>query len=103
MNKLSVFCKYIIRKILSKYRGQLKSVLVPGAEPEISTVCDLDAALVELYLEEQAVNEAVRELEHLTAVYRQLEGEPLLHQRDLELIEGKILWILGLKCLTQVV
>ncbi|WP_448379826.1 hypothetical protein [Gloeomargarita sp.] len=103
MNKLSVFCKYIIRKILSKYRGQLKSVLVPGAEPEISTVCDLDAALVDLYLEEEQVNQAVAELEHLTSVYKQLEAEPLAHQRDLGIIEGKILWILGLKCLVDVV
>ncbi|APB32788.1 hypothetical protein GlitD10_0476 [Gloeomargarita lithophora Alchichica-D10] len=102
MGKLSVFCKYIIRKVLSKYRGQLKSVMVQGASPEISTVCDLDAVLVDLYLDEDAINNAVTELEHLTTVYRRLEGEPLYHQRELGLIEGKVLWILGLKFLAEV-
>ncbi|MCS7226548.1 MAG: hypothetical protein NZ821_06095 [Gloeomargarita sp. SKYB31] len=102
MKKLSVFCKYVIRKILSKYRGQLRSVIVNGAAPEITTVSDLDAVLMELYLDEDAVGQAVTELEHLTDVYKQLEAEPLSHQRELGLIEGKILWIFGLKFLADV-
>ncbi|WP_247216181.1 hypothetical protein [Synechococcus sp. C9] len=102
MNSLSVFGKYIIRKILSKYRGRLRSVVIDGASPEISTVCDLDAALADLYLEEDSVKNAVAELEHLTQVYKRLETEPIAHKRELELIEGKILWILGLKSLVDV-
>ncbi|MEN9218527.1 MAG: hypothetical protein Q6J33_05925 [Gloeomargarita sp. DG_2_bins_126] len=102
MNKLSVFCKYIIRKVLSKYRGQLRSVMVNGAGPEITTVCDLDGVLLDLYLEEDAVNNAVSELEHLTTVYKRLETDQLSHQRELGLIEGKILWIFGLKFLADV-
>ncbi|MEN9228169.1 MAG: hypothetical protein Q6L50_10845 [Gloeomargarita sp. GMQP_bins_120] len=101
MNRLSVWCKYVIRKILSKYRGQLKSVLVSGAGPEITTTSDLDAVLMDLYLDEAAVQQAVVELEHLTQVYQRFEAEPLSHQRELGLIEGKILWILGLKCLVD--
>lgn len=102
MNSLSVFGKYIIRKILSKYRGRLRSVVIDGASPEISTVCDLDAALADLYLEEDSVKNAIAELEHLTQVYKRLETEPIAHQRELGLIEGKILWILGLKSLVDV-
>lgn len=80
----------------------MKSVLVSGAGPEITTTSDLDTALMELYLEERAVNQAVAELEHLTEVYKRLEAEPLSHQRELGLIEGKILWIFGLKSLADV-
>jgi len=79
MNSLSVFGKYIIRKILSKYRGRLRSVVIDGASPEISTVCDLDAALADLYLEEDSVKNAIAELEHLTQVYKRLETEPIAH------------------------
>lgn len=102
MNKLSVFGKYIIRKVLSKYRGQLRSVVVDGASPEISTVCDLDGVLLDLYLDEDSVKNVIAELEHLTQVYKRLETEPIAHQRELGLIEGKILWILGLKFLADV-
>lgn len=97
MVKLSVMCKYVIRKILSRWRFQIHSVLATGAGPTVSTTANLDAALEELYPDGAEAQKYAEELERLSEVHQKAELQKIESSVNLDDVERSILWIFGLQ------
>ena len=95
--QLSLTTSYYIRKLLHQNLDRLTSVLEIGAGLKANSLSDLNAVLESLYLEEQEINAAIEQLEHLGVFHQTLSHQGAKHHQDLRAAEQNIFWLLGFK------
>lgn len=94
---LSPAIAYYICKLLRQQLSQLRSVVAPGAGLTADWGSDLNAVIESLYLESDAINTAVDELERLALTHQALSTQAALYPQELKTQESKIFWLLGFK------
>lgn len=91
---LGSFSKYIIKRILRKYKGRIKSICSHGACIVPDQDSEIEEVLQSIYLDPEEVCKQIEALERLTELHQSASD------KDLERIEAYILHILGIKVLT---
>lgn len=92
---LSATTSYHLRQLVHKNRGRLKFVVAPNAGLEAHILADLDMVLTSLYLDDEAIQETVSQLERLVFMYQALKEQGEIYTQQRDEIEKKILWLLG--------
>jgi hypothetical protein len=97
--RLSILTDYYIRKLIHRYKGRLKTIVVVGASIQADTHTSIDDVLESLYLEPEELGNQVKELELMTRYHQQLEQNSVHDRIRLQELEQQIFWIIGFKVL----
>ena len=98
---LSATTSYYLRQLVHKNRGRLKFVVAPNAGLEAHVLADLDVVLTSLYLDDEAIQETVNQLERLAFMHQALKEQGDIYAQQRNEIEKNILWLLGFLILEE--
>jgi PAS domain S-box-containing protein len=88
---------YYIRRLLRQNIDQLKSVVASGAGLPVDTYSDFEAVLTSLYVEPDAIQQAMQDIEKLALTHQSLASQGNRYRREMKECEQKLFWLLGFK------